>query len=125
MELAAINNLFLELSQFASVKTPRELAMEDLLRSARAIAVRRGKDTAWELFDARIAALGIGAVTPRVFKSVLLDEPENPILPAWFETFIRNVSELSCRTSPIDDPNIILASADELRACAISAIGAP
>lgn len=43
MELEAINNLFLELSQFATAKTKRELELEDLLRSAHAIAMRNGK----------------------------------------------------------------------------------
>lgn len=38
MELEIINKLYLELSQVATVKTRRELELEDLLRSALAIA---------------------------------------------------------------------------------------
>jgi len=49
-------------------KTERELELEDLLRSARCIAQRKGENTAWETFDRRLAECGIGSVTPRVFK---------------------------------------------------------
>lgn len=85
MELETINKLFLELSQFATAKTKREqyledqlkhaqesharvVELEDVLRSARCIAERFGEDTAWQTFANRIAALGIGSVTPKVFK---------------------------------------------------------
>lgn len=40
----------------------------DLLRSARAIAERKGEGTNWELFSKRIAQFGIGSVTPRTFR---------------------------------------------------------
>ena len=63
-----INNQFLELAKFVTVKTPRELELEDLLTSARAIAQRCGEQTAWGVFDSRLRNLGIGCVTPRVFK---------------------------------------------------------
>lgn len=43
-------------------------AMEELLRSAHAIAARAGADTAWETFAASISALGIGAVTARTYR---------------------------------------------------------
>lgn len=49
--------------------------IRELLTAARAICARRGKDTAWERFDASIAKLGIGAVTARVYK-VLPDDPQ-------------------------------------------------
>lgn len=68
MELEAINRLYLELSQFATAKTAREIELEDLLTSARCICQRKGADTAWERFDARLAAAGIGSVTAKVFK---------------------------------------------------------
>ena len=68
MDLEIINRLYLELSQVATAKTRRELELEDLLASARAIVLRRGEDTAWERFDARLAAAGISPVTAKVFK---------------------------------------------------------
>lgn len=65
-ELETINKLFLELSQFATAKTKREIELEELLRSAHAIAVRKGRDTAWQRFANSIRELGIGSVTARV-----------------------------------------------------------
>lgn len=44
------------------------LEFEDLLVSARAIAERKGKDTAWERFSERLRQVGIGSVTAKVFK---------------------------------------------------------
>lgn len=67
MELETINKLYLELSQVATAKTARELELEDLLRSAHAIAARKGADTAWDRFAASVGALGIGSVTVRVY----------------------------------------------------------
>ena len=58
----------LELSQIATAKTARELELEDLLRSAHAIAERKGADTAWERFAASCKEQGIGSVTARVYK---------------------------------------------------------
>lgn len=49
-------------------KTARERELEDLLVSARAIAQRKGADTAWERFDERLASFGIGCITAKVFK---------------------------------------------------------
>ena len=43
MELDTVNKLYLELSQIATAKTARELELEDLLTSARAIAQRGGE----------------------------------------------------------------------------------
>lgn len=51
----------------------RERDMEELLRSAHAIAVRRGTGTAWDRFAASIAQLGIGAVTARTYRLLPTD----------------------------------------------------
>lgn len=74
MELETVNKLYLELSQVATAKTAREIQLEELLRSAHAIAARHGKDTAWDRFAASCAAAGIGSVTARVYK-ILPDDP--------------------------------------------------
>ncbi len=63
-----IDKLYLELSKITTAKTERELELEDLLTSARCIAERRGEDTAWQTFSARLAEFGIGSVTPKPFK---------------------------------------------------------
>jgi hypothetical protein len=68
MELNTINKLYLELSQVATAKTKREIELEELLQSARAIAQRRGADTAWERFDESVAKAGVGSVTARVYR---------------------------------------------------------
>ena len=68
MELETVNKLYLELSQIATAKTARELQLEDLLTSARAIAQRSGTETAWDRFDAAVANAGMGSVTAKVFK---------------------------------------------------------
>ena len=75
MELETVNKLYLELSQVATAKTARELELEereleleDLLTSARAIAQRGGEATAWDRFDAAVARAGVGSVTAKVFK---------------------------------------------------------
>lgn len=70
MELETVNKLFLELSQFATAKTARELELEELLRSARCIALRSGTDTAWDRFDLAIAKMGIGSITARTYKAL-------------------------------------------------------
>lgn len=77
MELETINKLYLELSQVATAKTERELALEDLLRSAHAIAVRKGESTAWNRFAERIRSFGIGSVTAKTFR-VLPDDEVDP-----------------------------------------------
>jgi len=68
MELETVNKLFLELSQVATAKTAREQELEELLISAHAIAKRKGEDTAWERFSARLAYAGIGSVTAATFR---------------------------------------------------------
>lgn len=67
MNLETVNKLYLELSQVATAKTARELELEDLLTSARAIAERKGELTHWERFSERLAKAGIGSVTAKVF----------------------------------------------------------
>jgi hypothetical protein len=74
MELETVNKLYLELSQIATAKTARELELEDLLISARAIAERKGKDVAWERFSERLQKAGIGSVTARTFRILPSDE---------------------------------------------------
>jgi hypothetical protein len=68
MQLETVNKLFLELSQITTAKTARELELEDLLSSARAIAQREGADTAWARFDARLAQTGVSSITAKTFR---------------------------------------------------------
>lgn len=68
MQLETINKLYLELSQVATAKTARELELEDVLKSCRAVCQRHGADTAWQRLDERIASFGIGSLTAKVFK---------------------------------------------------------
>ena len=70
------NKFYLELSQLATAKTAREIALEEriaeleaLLTSARAIAQRKGEGTAWNRFDKSIQKLGnIGSITARTYR---------------------------------------------------------
>jgi len=68
MELETINKLYLELSQVVTAKTKRELELEDLLRSAHCIALRKGEGTAWERFATSIQNAGVGSVTARTYR---------------------------------------------------------
>lgn len=77
MELETINKLYLELSQIATAKTNRELELEDLLTSARAIAEREGKETHWKRFSERLAKAGIGSITPKTFRILPSDTELN------------------------------------------------
>lgn len=52
--------------------------MEDLLRSAHAIAARKGAGVAWERFAASIAKLGIGSVTARTYRVLESDQADPP-----------------------------------------------
>lgn len=56
--------------------TPEEriAELEDVLRSAHAIARRNGENTAWRRFAERIASMGIGSVTANVFKVLESDK---------------------------------------------------
>lgn len=63
------------LEKIEADKTTREKELEDLLQSARAIADRRGEDTAWRRFSERLDRAGISAVTPKVFRLAEEDDP--------------------------------------------------
>ena len=52
MELETVNKLYLELSQVATAKTARELELEDLLTSARAIATQQAAPAFQDAEDA-------------------------------------------------------------------------
>ncbi len=57
-------------------------ALEELLRSAHAIAARKGEHTAWDRFAASCQALGIGSVTARVYRVLPSDEePPDSLTP--------------------------------------------
>lgn len=68
IELETINKLYLELSHVATAKTQREIELEDLLRSAHCIALRKGEGTAWERLAESIRSAGVGSVTARTYK---------------------------------------------------------
>lgn len=74
MTTETIDRLFLELSQVTNAKTAREIELEDLLTSARAIAERGGEGTAWVRFSNRLAEAGIGSITPKTFRILPGDE---------------------------------------------------
>jgi hypothetical protein len=50
------------------------------------------------------------------------DAANGATLPAWFDTFLTNVCEIPDRNSPEDEPEAMIATAEELRNCAINAI---
>lgn len=77
METETINKLFLELSQFATAKSKRELQLEDLLRSAKAIAERNGENTHWMRFSEAIESAGIFSLNANSFKVLPNDLPES------------------------------------------------
>jgi hypothetical protein len=52
--------------------------LSDLLTSARAIAERKGDSTHWERFSSRLAAAGIGSITPKTFRILPSDTPTPP-----------------------------------------------
>lgn len=89
MELETINKLYLELSQFATAKTARELELEELLRSAHAIAERQGAGTKWDRFAASLAAAGISAVTARTYR-ILPSDTE----PAMAKSLHESLAEI-------------------------------
>jgi len=63
-DMAKINQRDAEIKLLIS----RNEELRDLLTSARAIAERKGADTAWERFSQRLADAGIGSMTAKVFK---------------------------------------------------------
>lgn len=76
---AEVLNAARDIAQDGAARIPtlmnRIVELEDLLRSARCIAQRKGEGTAWDRFDASIATLGIGSITARVY-TVLPDDPK-------------------------------------------------
>lgn len=52
----------------AAAKTSRERELEELLRSACAIAERRGEGTHWQRFIASVNNLGLNGVTARTYR---------------------------------------------------------
>lgn len=52
----------------------REKVLCDLLTSARCIAERKGKETAWDRFSDAIGKQEIGAITAKVFKVLDMDK---------------------------------------------------
>ena len=73
-----VDRLYLELSKFALVKTRREFELEELLRSARCIAERKGEGTHWERFSNSIGELGIGSITARTYRVLPSDTEDTP-----------------------------------------------
>ena len=65
-------------SQQRTQKSAREAELEDLLRSAHCIALRKGQGTAWERFAASISKLGIGSITARTYRILPDDPAEGP-----------------------------------------------
>ena len=57
-------------------KSEHEVELEDLLRSACAIAERKGAGTAWDRFTASAAKLGLNGITARTYR-VLPSDLEN------------------------------------------------
>ena len=80
MELETINRLYLELSQFVTAKTKRELELEELLRSACAIAERKGEGTHWGRFQDSIQQMGLNGVTARTYRML---EGETKACRCW------------------------------------------
>lgn len=74
MNLDIINQLYLELSQFAKAKTKREMELEELLRSACCIAERQGKGTHWGRFINSVNQLGLNGITARTYRLLPDDE---------------------------------------------------
>lgn len=62
------NDRSIVLASTLEAMTKERDALRELLRSAHAIAARKGADTAWERFAASCAQLGAGPITARVYK---------------------------------------------------------
>lgn len=74
-EIAEKDNRIMELSQEAMAKTKHQSELEELLRSACAIAERKGEGTHWERFLNSAAALGINGITARTYRVLPTDTP--------------------------------------------------
>jgi hypothetical protein len=86
--------------------TARESAMEELLRSAAAIAQRHGAGTAWDRFGASIKALGIGAITARTYRLLPSDtERQQPPTtdPSRLADDLSNIGTMSPRIRKLYD----------------------
>lgn len=59
----------------AATQLDRVKEMEELIRSACAIADRRGAGTAWDRFSASAAKLGLNGVTARTYRALPDDLP--------------------------------------------------
>ena len=73
---ATVNALFCSLAKIATAKTDREILLEDMLRTARTIAARNGKDTGWRRFDRWLAMAGITGDSVQSFH-LMPDETED------------------------------------------------
>lgn len=114
MTTETIDKLFLELSQITTAQTQKELwlhqrikELTDLLESARAIAMRKGEDVAWERFAARLGSEGISGITPKVFR-VLEGDPNPPkkaaeALAAYFASQYPAVIDHAGRVEQLED----------------------
>jgi hypothetical protein len=78
MELETINKIYLELSQVATAKTRREVELEELLRSACAIAERKGERTHWDRFLASAKQVGVNGITARTYRMLDRESPMPP-----------------------------------------------
>lgn len=52
----------------------------------------------------------------------MTDTSKTPALPRWWQDFIQNVCEIPDRNSPEDEPEAMVATAQELEFCALRAI---
>lgn len=74
MDLEIINKLYLELSQITTAKSNREMELEELIRSACAIAERKGESTHWGRFISSVNRAGLNGVTARTYRMLEGDE---------------------------------------------------
>lgn len=74
---------------------------------------------AWDSSDKAVAAWNTRAPTPAAQGA-----GQEAGLPSWWPAFIQNVCELPDRTSPEDEPEAMVATAEELESCAMAAIEA-
>jgi hypothetical protein len=65
-----------------------------------------------------MAVMGNGRVTAPAAPAV---DASDPALPSWWPDFIQCVAELPDRNSPEGEPDAMIATADELGACALAA----
>jgi hypothetical protein len=68
LELRAMQKQIIHGTDFFGKTADRIEELQELLRSAHAIADRKGEETHWERFAAGIAKVGIGPVTARTYR---------------------------------------------------------